>query len=234
VTISGQSIGGMFNQPVAWHPDASAPPAATPAATAVPDAMPTPAPTYTRFTTVLPPFGDDRLLTLLEQQGVTVSVRDTSGGSWLLDLLMNMLPTLLFVGLLVMMARQGQRAQQTLLGFGGSRARLYSQERPAVSLQDVAGAEEAKAELLEIVTFLRQPERFRAIGARLPRGALLIGPPGTGKTLLARAVAGEAGVPFFQYLGLGVRRDVCGSRRQSGPRPFLQGQEGGPGDHLRR
>src|SRR5581483_5485948 len=104
-----------------------------------------------------------------------------------LDLAINFLPMLLFVGLLFIMGRQAQRGQQSLFGFGSSRARVYSSERPAVTFADVAGAEEAKAELQEIVSFLKEPQRYTALGARLPRGVLLVGPPGTGKTLLARA-----------------------------------------------
>jgi cell division protease FtsH len=129
--------------------------------------------------------------------------------------LLGVLPTLLIIGFLVMMLRSAQRGQQSLFGFGGSHARLYDPERPAVTLADVAGVDEAKEELLEIVHFLKQPIQYRALGARLPRGVLLLGPPGTGKTLLARAVAGEAGVPFFSisasefvemFVGVGASR----------------------------
>jgi cell division protease FtsH len=182
VTITGQDVQGAFIQPVAWPPAASRSPGPQPTAAAnpTPGSSETSAiaadqsPTYTRFTTVLTPFPDDRLLPLLEQSGVTVTVKDTSGGSWLLDLAINVLPTLLFVGLIVLMARQAQRGQQLIMGFGGSKARRYNEERPDVTFADVAGEDEAKAELQEIVTFLKQPERCRALGARLPRGALLI------------------------------------------------------------
>src|SRR5207248_1300588 len=108
-----------------------------------------------------------------------------------------------------------QRSQAGIFGFGGSRARLYDAERPKVTFADVAGEDEAKTELAEIVEFLKHPDKYRRLGARLPRGVLLIGPPGTGKTLLARAVAGEAAVPFFSisasefvelFVGVGASR----------------------------
>ena len=108
-----------------------------------------------------------------------------------------------------------QQSQAGILGFGGSRARVYDAERPKVTFADVAGQDEAKTELAEIVEFLKQPDKYRRLGARLPRGVLLIGPPGTGKTLLARAVAGEAAVPFFSisasefvelFVGVGASR----------------------------
>jgi cell division protease FtsH len=197
VTMTGQNIEGTLKQPIGAPTDASQAPTGAPAPVASPTAAATAPVTYTQFTTVIPAYGHDRLLPLLEQQDVTVTAKDTSGGSWLLDLLISVLPTALFIGVLLLMGRQAQRGQQSMFGFGSSRARVYSQERPKVTFADVAGEEEAKAELREIVDFLKQPERYRALGARLPRGVLLIGPPGTGKTLLARAVAGQAGVPFF-------------------------------------
>ncbi len=174
-----------------------------------------PAPDLPRFTTILPPYNDPELLALLEQSGVTVTFQATSGGSLLIDLALTVLPALLFVGFLFLMARQAQRGQEFLSGFSGSKARRHNEERPSVTLADVAGEDEAKSELQEIVTFLQQPDHYRRLGARLPRGVLLIGPPGTGKTLLARAVAGEACVPFFSisatefvemFVGVGASR----------------------------
>ncbi len=122
---------------------------------------------------------------------------------------------ILLVGLMLYLGRQMQRSQAGLFRFGGSRARLYDVEQPGVTFADVAGEEDAKVELAEVVDFLKSPGRYRQIGARLPRGVLLVGPPGTGKTLLARAVAGEAGVPFFSitasefvemFVGVGASR----------------------------
>src|SRR5207253_6074486 len=102
---------------------------------------------------------------------------------------------------LVFMMRQAQGTNNQALSFGKSRARMFSGNRPTVTFTDVAGQEEAKMELQEVVEFLKYPEKFAALGARIPRGVLLVGPPGTGKTLMARAVAGEAGVPFFSISG---------------------------------
>jgi len=202
VTMKGQVIEGTFVTAITGLPGSKNAPlpsesAATPATNA-PETAPA---TYSRFNTVIPSQGDDRLLPLMDEHGVTVSAKDTSGGSGLLELAITGLPMLLLVGLMIMMGRQAQRGQQSLFGFGGSKARVYNQELPGVSFADVAGEEEAKEELLEVVDFLKRPERYHAIGARLPRGILLIGPPGTGKTLLSRAVAGEAGVPFFSISG---------------------------------
>ncbi|MCL5959529.1 MAG: ATP-dependent metallopeptidase FtsH/Yme1/Tma family protein, partial [Chloroflexi bacterium] len=202
VTMKGQSIVGTFVTAITGLPESKAvPPASESTATPATKATGTTPTTYSRFDTVIPSQGDDRLLPLMEEHGVTVSAKDTSGGSGLLELAISLLPMLLLVGLMIMMGRQAQRGQQSLFGFGGSKARVYNQESPGVSFADVAGEEEAKEELLEVVDFLKRPERYHAIGARLPRGILLIGPPGTGKTLLARAVAGEAGVPFFSISG---------------------------------
>ena len=111
------------------------------------------------------------------------------------------IPLLIFGGLLLFMMRQAQGSNNQALSFGKSRARMFTGNRPTVTFQDVAGVEEAKQELAEVVEFLKYPEKFAALGARIPRGVLLIGSPGTGKTLLARAVAGEAGVPFFSISG---------------------------------
>ena len=124
----------------------------------------------------------------------------SSLGNWL-GLLGTLLPVVLIGGFLIFMMRQAQGSNNQALSFGKSRARMFTGNRPSVTFQDVAGVEEAKQELAEIVEFLKYPEKFAALGARIPRGVLLIGSPGTGKTLLARAVAGEAGVPFFSISG---------------------------------
>jgi cell division protease FtsH len=126
-------------------------------------------------------------------------------GSSLSDILISLLPTLVLVGIMVFfvwwMLRQSQSGNNQAMSFGRSRARLVAGDKPSVTFMDVAGIDEAKQELGEIVEFLKYPDKFTAVGARIPKGVLLVGPPGTGKTLLSKAVAGEAGVPFFSISG---------------------------------
>lgn len=154
------------------------------------------------------------LLGQLEASGAIIEGKTSSGNLWA-NLLFSFLPFLLFLGLIIFMARQMGRGQQNVFGFGRSKARQNDPERPQVTFADVAGEDEAKQELMEVVDFLRNPAKYHALGARLPRGVLLVGPPGTGKTLTARAVAGEAGVPFFSvsasefvemFVGVGASR----------------------------
>ncbi|CAN5530875.1 ATP-dependent zinc metalloprotease FtsH [soil metagenome] len=153
------------------------------------------------FETEVPTFADqDQLSQLLQANDVTVNARPPEDRSLLTTLLFSFGPVLLLVGLFVFMARrasQGAGGGGMLGQFGRSRARLAEQSEQRITFTDVAGIDEAKQELSEIVSFLADPDRFRRLGARMPRGVLLSGPPGTGKTLLAKAVAGEAGVPFF-------------------------------------
>jgi cell division protease FtsH len=131
---------------------------------------------------------------------VIVNVQGTSGINWM-TMLINFLPLLVFGGLLFFLFRRAQGANNQAMNFGRSRARLFNANTPTVTFDDVAGVDEAKQDLREVVDFLKSREKFQVLGARIPRGVLLIGPPGTGKTLIARAVAGEAGVPFFSISG---------------------------------
>ena len=137
----------------------------------------------------------------VDTSNVSITVKGSSGLGSFIGLLLNFLPLILFGGILLFMMRQAQSSGNQAMGFGKSRARMFVGAKATVTFFDVAGAPEAKEELEEVVEFLKYPERFIALGARIPAGILLIGPPGTGKTLLARAVAGEAGVPFFSISG---------------------------------
>jgi len=136
----------------------------------------------------------------LDLTGVIVDVAGSSGINWG-ALLFNFLPLVIFGGLLFFLFRRAQGANSQAMSFGRSRARLFSASTPTVTFDDVAGVEEAKQDLHEVVDFLKSREKFQILGARIPKGVLLIGPPGTGKTLIARAVAGEASVPFFSISG---------------------------------
>ena len=136
----------------------------------------------------------------LRAHNVNVEYKDASGGSWV-SLLVNAIPFILLIGFWIFMMRQMQSGGNKALSFGKSRARLLSSQQKKVTFKDVAGVDEAKEELQEIIEFLREPQKFQKLGGRIPKGVLLVGPPGTGKTLLARAIAGEANVPFFSISG---------------------------------
>ena len=132
---------------------------------------------------------------------VKINVQPPSNsGNWF-ALVINLLPLILIAGLFLFLFRQSQSGSNQALSFGKSKARMFVGDRPTVTFTDVAGADEAKQELEEIVEFLKEPQKFVALGARIPKGVLLVGPPGTGKTLMAKAVSGEAGVPFFSISG---------------------------------
>ncbi|WP_348268538.1 ATP-dependent zinc metalloprotease FtsH [Edaphobacter paludis] len=152
-----------------------------------------------QFHTVIPGNYPDMYKTLRDH-GVNITVKDTSGNTWL-SLLINLAPFALLLGLWFFMIRQMQSGGNKAMSFGKSKARLLSMQQKKITFKDVAGVDEAKEELKEIIEFLRESQKFQRLGGRIPKGVLLVGPPGTGKTLLARAVAGEANVPFFSISG---------------------------------
>ncbi|MBC8248996.1 MAG: ATP-dependent zinc metalloprotease FtsH [Anaerolineales bacterium] len=136
-----------------------------------------------------------------EIAAITIDYQQPSGWASWMPLLSAILPAILFVGLFYFLLRQAQGSNSQALSFGKSRARMFTGDKPTVTFEDVAGVEEAKEELYEVVEFLKEPEKFISLGARIPKGVLLVGAPGTGKTLMAKAVSGEAGVPFFSISG---------------------------------
>ncbi|MFM2031278.1 MAG: hypothetical protein RLZZ297_43 [Chloroflexota bacterium] len=148
----------------------------------------------------------DSITTLMVQAGVpldSVDIKIAAAPAWggLFNIISVLLPVILMIGFFVFFMRQAQGSNNQAMSFGKSRAKMFSGDKPSVTFADVAGQEEAKQDLSEIVEFLKFPDKFSALGARIPRGVLMVGPPGTGKTLLSRAVAGEAGVPFFSISG---------------------------------
>src|SRR2546425_1722597 len=141
------------------------------------------------------------MIKMLRDKGVSMNIRDITSGSWPLQLMGTWAPLILLAALWFFMIRQMQTGGNKAFSFGKSRARLVSMQQKKVTFKDVAGVDEAKDELKEIIEFLRETQKFQKLGGRIPKGVLLVGPPGTGKTLLARAVAGEASVPFFSISG---------------------------------
>ena len=194
VTSVGDSIHGTFRTPVTYLETSQGPTATTRAATAAdePEAR-----TLMAFTTQLPTFAGQDLERRLEEHGVVIQAIEENTSSWF-TLLVGFGPTLLLIGAFVLLSRRAAAAAGGgLFGLGRSRAKRYSEASPPVTLEDVAGIDEAEAELVEIVDFLKNPTKYQRLGGTVPKGVLLVGAPGTGKTLLARAVAGQAGVPFF-------------------------------------
>ena len=182
------------------------------------------------FTTVIPPQAGAPLLSTLQANHVQISAtpQGTSFGGQVLGWIIVLLPLLIFGYLWFRLSRGAGGQLQGVLGAGRSRAKVFDAERPATTFSDVAGYEGAKAEIAEVVDFLRRPERYRRAGAATPRGVLMVGPPGTGKTLIARAVAGEASVPFFSvsgssfvemFVGVGAARvrDMFNEARKRAP-----------------
>jgi cell division protease FtsH len=208
ITSKGTDVQGTFKQNVTFE-----------------DSKPT-----TRFRTEIPAFANtDELSRLLEENDVTVNAEPLeTAAPWWQTLLFGFGPTLLFLALLFWLFRRSGNVQNALGSFGRSRARRYEPSGDKVTFADVAGIEEAKQELTEVVDFLGNPEKYRRLGGRIPHGVLLYGPPGTGKTLLARAVAGEAGAPFFSLaasefveaiVGVGASRvrDLFREAKESAP-----------------
>ena len=183
-----------------------------------------------RFRTEVPAFANtDELSHLLQEKNVTVNAEPLdTGAPWWQTLLFGFGPTILFVVLLLWLFRRAGNVQNTLGAFGRSRARRYEPSGDKVTFADVAGIDEAKAELTEVVDFLRNPDKYRRLGGRIPHGVLLSGPPGTGKTLLARAVAGEAEVPFFSLAASEFVEAIVGVGAARVRDLFKQAKDGAP------
>ncbi len=218
VEMVGQRITGDLKEPI--EPPANTNISNVPPFVSEPE-------TVSNFETTLPYNGDDRLLPLLDEQGVVIDAR-VEQPNILFSILITLLPFLLLGGLFFLFLRHQMRGQQGIFNFGRSRAKNHTMDRPSVKFSDVAGADEAKRELVEVVDFLKNPDRYKQLGAKIPRGVMLVGPPGTGKTLLARSVAGEAGVPFFStsasefvemFVGVGASRvrDLFDQARRNSP-----------------
>src|SRR3989441_7789530 len=147
------------------------------------------------------PNGDPNLIPLLNQYHVQYQAKPVADHNLLLNIVVSFLPLILVFGVFFFISRRATQSQQNIFSFGKTRAKVVLGDRPSTTFADVAGVDEAKYDLVEVVEFLKTPEKFQRLGGKIPRGVLLVGPPGTGKTLLARAVAGEAGVPFFSMSG---------------------------------
>ena len=226
VQISGSEISGKFTQPITW-PSTTTNTQGNNAPNS--NSAGNPSIQYTQFATTFPQVeGDTSLIPTLNAHNVQVNVAPPPNP--IVTMLLSYgLPLLLLVLVMIWLGRQATRSQSGIFNVGRSKPRRHTGDRPLVTFNDVAGVDEAKKELQEVVDFLRRPGKYHKLGARIPRGVLLVGPPGTGKTLLAKAVAGEAGVPFFNisasefvemFVGVGASRvrDL-----------FEQAKEGAPG-----
>ncbi|MCK9262392.1 MAG: ATP-dependent zinc metalloprotease FtsH [Deltaproteobacteria bacterium] len=180
----------------------------------------------TQFETYVP--DDARIVERLTEKNVLISAKPSDDSPWYMSVLISWIPMLLLVGVWIFFMRQMQAGGTKAMSFGRSKAKLISQDNIKITFADVAGVNEAKEELEEIIEFLKEPKRFTSLGGRIPKGVLLLGPPGTGKTLLAKAVAGEAGVPFFSmsgsdfvemFVGVGASRvrDLFAQGKQHAP-----------------
>ncbi|MDL1968478.1 MAG: ATP-dependent zinc metalloprotease FtsH [Deltaproteobacteria bacterium] len=179
-----------------------------------------------RFKVFAPQDGD--LIKILRQKGVAINAKPLSDSPWYVSLLVSWLPMIVLIGIWIFFMRQMQAGGGKALSFGKSRAHLQSDKAPKVTFEDVAGIDEAKEELGEIIDFLKEPKRFTRLGGRIPKGVLLMGPPGTGKTLLARAIAGEAGVPFFSISGSDFVEMFVGVGASRVRDLFVQGKKNAP------
>ena len=182
-TFQGQDITGDFKNAVSLT-DANGDPVLT-----------------TQYHLTQLPNGDPNLVALLNKYHVQYQAKPVAGNNSLLNIFVGFLPLLLLFGVIFFIARRATQSQQNIFSFGKSKAKVVLADRPGTTFADVAGVDEAKYDLVEVVEFLKTPGKFQRLGGKIPRGVLLVGPPGTGKTLLARAVAGEAEVPFFSMSG---------------------------------
>jgi cell division protease FtsH len=225
ITSVGDSIQGSFKTKVTYPDVKPASPSQHPPPSPLSDELEPQ--TAMRFKTQRPVFADPGLETLLEEKGVVVDAADENASSWF-KLLVGFGPTLLLIAAFVWISRRAATAGGGLFGLGRSRAKRYSEEQPKVTFDDVAGIDEAENELIEIVDFLKNPTKYQRLGGTVPKGVLLVGAPGTGKTLLARAIAGQAGVPFFSLsasefiemiVGVGASRvrDLFRQAREAAP-----------------
>jgi len=171
---------------------------------------------------------DADLIKILRQKGVVINAKPPSENPWYMSILVSWFPMIVLIGVWIFFMRQMQAGGGKALSFGKSRARLSSDQSEKVTFEDVAGIDEAKEELIEIVDFLRDPKKFTRLGGRIPKGVLLVGPPGCGKTLLARAIAGEAGVPFFNISGSDFVEMFVGVGASRVRDLFVQGKKNAP------
>ncbi len=181
---------------------------------------------HTRFKIYAPQ--DDDLIKILRKKGVSINAKPESDSPWYMSILVSWFPMIVLIGVWIFFMRQMQSGGGKAMSFGKSRARLQSDQSKKVTFEDVAGIDEAKEELGEIIEFLREPKKFTRLGGRIPKGVLLMGSPGTGKTLLARAIAGEADVPFFHISGSDFVEMFVGVGASRVRDLFVQGKKNAP------